>query len=87
LQNWQARMDHSAIYLLVGVVFGLAYRNQLPVLVAGLLLFRSSLELVRVWIWGEPALLSEFLVDSMAIMIGVGAIFVLEKWNSPRRSS
>jgi VanZ family protein len=77
-------MEHLAIYLATGFVIAIGYRDRLPVVTAGLVLFCGLIEFMQLWVPGRHARLSDFLVDVVGTWIGVAAL-VAAKWILPRR--
>jgi len=78
-------LEHLLIFLAMGLAFALGYRDRLPAVAAGLLLFCGAIEVVQIWVPGRHARLSDFLVDASAAGLGVVAA-VAAKWILPRRS-
>ena len=64
-------MEHLAIYLATGLAFAMGYRDRLPAVAGGLLLFCGLIEVVQLWVPGRHARLSDFLVDAAAAGLGV----------------
>jgi len=78
-------MEHLLIFLAMGLAFAVGYRDRLPAVAGGLLLFCGVIEVVQIWVPGRHARLSDFLVDVAAAGLGVAAA-VAAKWIWPRRS-
>ena len=72
--------EHFAIYLATGIAFAIGYRDRLPIVTMGLLLFCGLIEISQLWVPGRHARLSDFLIDTAAACVGVGVTVVAEKW-------
>jgi VanZ family protein len=79
-------MEHLLIFLAMGLAFAVGYRNRLPAVAGGLVLFCGAIEVVQIWVPGRHARLSDFLVDVAATGLGVAAV-VAATWILPRRSA
>ena len=76
--------EHFAIFCAMGLAFGLGYQHRLRTLVFVLPAFSALIELAQQWIPGRHARLSDFLVDTLAVLIGLGAAFALARWLFPQ---
>jgi VanZ family protein len=67
------KVEHAGMFLLAGVVFGIAYYGygRLSSIVA--VIFCASVELAQLTIPGRHARLSDFVVDAIAICVGIFA--------------
>ena len=66
-------IEHAGIFLLDGVAFGIAYRGHEWLLSTGAVIFCASVELTQLSIPGRHARLSDFVVDAIAICVGIFA--------------
>lgn len=62
--------EHALAFLLVGLAFGVAYRNRRRVVTAIAVVLIGVLELMQFWAPGRHARLEDFLVDAGAACIG-----------------
>ena len=76
--------EHFAIYLATGIAIAIRYRDRLPIVTMGLLLFCGLIEILQLWVPGRHARLSDFLIDTAAAWVGVGVVFVAGKWGLSR---
>jgi VanZ family protein len=67
------KIEHAAIFLLDGVAFGIAYCGHEWLLSTGAVIFCASIELAQLAIPGRHARLSDFVVDAIAICVGIFA--------------
>jgi VanZ family protein len=65
------KIEHAGIFLIDGVAFGIAYCGQEWLLSIGAVIFCASIELGQLTIPGRHARLSDFLVDAIAICVGI----------------
>ena len=66
-------IEHAGIFLLDGVAFGIAYCGHEWLLSTGAVIFCASVELAQLAIPGRHARLSDFVVDAIAICVGIFA--------------
>ncbi|OPY98399.1 antibiotic resistance protein VanZ [Bradyrhizobium sacchari] len=62
--------EHALAFILVGLVFGLAYRRRRLAVAAGSVVLIGLLELMQFWAPGRHARLEDFLVDAGTACIG-----------------
>ncbi|MCS3725008.1 VanZ family protein [Bradyrhizobium betae] len=71
--------EHALAFILVGLAFGLAYRNRRWVVVAIAVVLIGVLELMQFWAPGRHARLEDFLVDAGTACIGF-ALAAVADW-------
>ena len=64
-------LKHAAIYFLVGCAFGLGYPNIFVAWLVRLSAFTLAIEVAQLWIPGRHARVSDLLVDTFSIGIGL----------------
>lgn len=64
-------VEHFAAYYVTGFCFGLGYRLKPILLAAPLTLFCGLIEVAQRFVPGRHARLSDFVVDALAICIGL----------------
>jgi VanZ family protein len=74
--------EHAAIFLALGLAFGLGYRRHL-IQMLGLIAFSAAVELIQLGIPGRHARLSDFVVDALSVSIGVGFAFLVAEHKVP----
>ena len=62
--------EHALAFILVGLAFGLAYRNRRWAVAAVAVVLIGVLELMQFWAPGRHARLEDFLVDALTACIG-----------------
>ncbi|OKO87266.1 VanZ family protein [Bradyrhizobium sp. AS23.2] len=62
--------EHALAFVLVGLAFGLAYRNRRWTVAAATMILIGLLELVQFWAPGRHARLEDFVVDAGTACIG-----------------
>jgi VanZ family protein len=77
-------IEHFAIYWATGVAFALGYALA-PLLVTVLVIFPGAVEIVQLFIPGRHARVSDFIVDSLACIIGLVTVAVLAQVRSRTR--
>jgi VanZ family protein len=70
--------EHFCIYGLAGLVFGLGYGRK-PILVTLFVVFAGLTEVAQLFVRGRHARLSDFIIDALAMCIGL-ALASLLKW-------
>jgi VanZ family protein len=69
-------VEHFTILLLTGFAFGMGYPYQYWFRTIGLVVFSGLIEIAQLWVPGRHARLSDFIVDSLAACIGIGAAWL-----------
>ncbi len=64
-------LEHFAIYWATGLAFGLGYERKHGLLAMPLVIFSGIVELIQLFVPGRHARLSDFIVDSAAVCIGL----------------
>src|SRR3954468_18039226 len=65
--------EHALAFVLVGLAFGAAYRSH-RLLTAGIaVILIGVLELLQLWMPGRHARLQDFVVDALAVCVGIAA--------------
>jgi VanZ family protein len=71
-------IEHVLIFVLTGFAFGLAYQHRRALQLASLTLFTAVVEIAQSWSPTRHARISDFLVDMIGCLVGVGlATFAL----------
>ena len=79
--------EHALAFLLVGLAFGLAYRQRRLAVAAAAIVLIGLLELMQLWVPGRHARLEDFLVDAGTACIGFACAAVLDWVMSRFRAS
>jgi hypothetical protein len=66
------RFEHFAVFCATGITLGVGYNNNRGLLAAGLVLFAGAIEFAQIFAPGRHARLSDFIVDALAVCVGVG---------------
>jgi VanZ family protein len=78
-------LEHTAIYLLLGLSAGISYLPRGTVGLCGaLLLFCAAIEVLQLGIPGRHARFEDFVVDLLASLIGLAFAAVVFKIESPK---
>jgi VanZ family protein len=64
--------EHFAVFCAAGITLGVGYKNSRGLLAAGLVLFAGAIEFAQIFAPGRHARLSDFIVDALAVCVGVG---------------
>jgi len=64
-------LEHFLIYALTGLAFGLGYDRRRNLLAVLLIVFAGSVEILQMFAAGRHARLSDFIVDALALCIGL----------------
>jgi VanZ family protein len=64
-------LEHFAIYWATGLAFGLGYERQRSSLAILLVVFAGAVELMQLFVPGRHARLSDFIVDAVAVCVGL----------------
>ena len=65
-------MEHFGIFVLTGVAFGLGYPPHFPAQAMGLVSFAGAVELAQLAVTGRHARLSDFIVNAISVLVGIG---------------
>ena len=65
-------LEHALIFLAIGASFEIGYPHMIFVNAIGLTAFAGAVELAQLWSPGRHARVSDFIVDVLAALIGVG---------------
>jgi VanZ family protein len=68
--------EHLAIFVVMGLVFGLGYRSHYLSQAAGLVAFAGAVEIAQYWVPGRHARISDFIVHAIGICISVVAAWL-----------
>ena len=69
--------EHFAIFASTGFAFGLAYGRRHALVASALVVFTGAIELAQLFVPGRHARLSDFIVDLVAVCIGLVAVPLL----------
>jgi VanZ family protein len=72
-------LEHFLIFLITGAAFALAYPGRQLVNCGGLTAFAGLVEIAQIWSFGRHARISDFIVDALAALIGVGLAWIVLK--------
>jgi VanZ like family len=64
-------LEHLTIYVATGFAFGLGYKRKLGLLAILLVIFSSFIEIAQLFVPGRHARLSDFIIDAVAVCIGL----------------
>jgi VanZ family protein len=64
-------VEHAVAFLILGILFGLAYTGRERVLSAGLVVFCAMIEILQLYIPGRHARWIDFVVDAIAAVVGI----------------
>ena len=64
-------IEHATIFLLAGLAFGIGYPNRIVFSFLGLGTYTLGVEIAQLWIPGRHARVSDFLVDIIAVSVGL----------------
>ena len=64
-------VEHFAIFAATGLVFGLGYSRRFFVVAVALVIFTGAIEIAQIAVPGRHARLSDFMVDALAVCIGL----------------
>ena len=78
-------LEHFLIYLATGFVFGIAYPRVPWTLAIGLVTFAGAIEFVQLFIPGRHSRLSDFIIDAVAVCLGVTVSYVFARLPPFRR--
>jgi hypothetical protein len=63
--------EHFAIFAATGFAFGLAYERRHGLVASGLIIFTGAIEVAQLFVPGRHTRLSDFIVDLVALCIGL----------------
>jgi VanZ family protein len=66
-------VEHAAAFLILGLLFGVAYVGRERTLIVGLVVFCAMIEILQLYVPGRHARWIDFSVDAVAAVIGVFA--------------
>jgi len=72
--------EHALAFILVGLAFGLAYREQRLLAAAVAVVLTGALELAQLWVPGRHARLEDFIVDALTACVGFVAAALLDRF-------
>jgi VanZ family protein len=75
-------IEHFAVFLVVGLTFGVAYPSRSIAQGAALLAFTAAIELAQLWAPGRHARLSDFAVNALGLAVGLGMAYLAAKRNA-----
>jgi VanZ family protein len=78
--------DHAIAFILVGFVFGFAYRYNRRITALAAVVVTGAIEALQLWVPGRHARLSDFIVDALALCAGVAVAATLDWLFSRSRS-
>jgi VanZ family protein len=64
-------IEHAAIFLAAGILFGTAYLGREWLLSIGAIVFCAAIELAQLYVPGRHARLGDFVIDAAAAVLGV----------------
>lgn len=70
--------EHALAFVLIGLAFGLAYRQHRLLTAAIAVMLTGALELAQLWAPGRHARLEDFMVDALTACVGFGAAALLD---------
>jgi VanZ family protein len=80
--------EHAFAFVLVGLAFGLAYRQHRPLTMAIAVVMIGVLELLQLLVPGRHARLEDFVVDALAACVGLaitaGLDWAMQRWQLAR---
>lgn len=65
------RFEHFIAFFVTGLAFGFGYDRRPVAAAAGLVLFSAAIEIIQIFVPGRHSRLSDFIVDALAVAIGV----------------
>jgi VanZ family protein len=64
-------VEHAAAFLIVGILFGLAYEGRERILSVGAVVFCAMVEILQLYVPGRHARWIDFVVDAVAAVFGI----------------
>ena len=80
-------VEHFIVFLFVGLAFGFGYASRYLLQLVALLSFTAAIELAQLWAPGRHARLSDFIVDALAVGIGLTVGIGLAYVVAPRQKA
>jgi len=77
--------EHALAFVLLGFVFGFAYRHNRLFTALAAVLMTGAVEILQLWAPGRHARLSDFIVDALAICAGLALAATLDWFISRNR--
>ena len=71
--------EHALAFILIGLAFGLAYRQNRALTAAVAVVLTGALELAQLWMPGRHARVEDFIVDALTACVGFVAAALLER--------
>jgi VanZ family protein len=78
--------EHFLIYWVTGLAFGLGFRRSFGLLAIFLLIFAGCVEIAQLFVPGQHAPLSDFLVDAVAMWFGLIGVSMFRQACDARRN-
>ncbi|MGB6538897.1 MAG: VanZ family protein [Xanthobacteraceae bacterium] len=75
-------VEHFGIFLATGFAFGLGYDRRPGFLAVLLVIFAGAVELMQLFAPGRHARLSDFIVDALAMCVGVATMSLVSAFRS-----
>jgi VanZ family protein len=69
-------LEHFAIFAITGFVFGIGYSRRPVLVMVALVIFAATIEIAQLFVPDRHARLSDFIVDALALCLGVAIAFV-----------
>jgi VanZ family protein len=73
-------LEHFLIFFITGIAFGLGYRRNLGLLASFLFLFAGLVEIAQLFQAGRHARISDFLIDTFALWLGLIGVSLVNKF-------
>ncbi len=73
-------LEHFTIYFITGIAFGLGYDRRRALMAVLFVLYAGAIEIAQLFIPGRHARLSDFIVDALAMCIGLFGIALARRW-------
>lgn len=70
--------EHALAFVLLGLAFGLAYTSNRMITAIAAVGLTGVLELLQLWMPGRHARLEDFVVDALAVCIGLAVAVTLD---------
>jgi VanZ like family len=73
-------LEHFLVFFITGIAFGLGYRRNLGLLASFLFLFAGLVEIAQLFQAGRHARISDFLIDTFALWLGLIGVSLVNKF-------